>query len=88
MLEGVACTADEDDAAVQVTSLPAEGSADSEVQEPNVPHCCPCTHSYPSAFRVAIVSVPPLVGYLTAFSLDLQAVPDHHPQPLVPPPIA
>ena len=91
MLEGVVCTNDENDPAVQVTSFPAEGSSDgdsSEAPTPNVPHCCPCIHSYPGAIRVAIVPVPPLVGYSTAFPPDLQAGPDHHPQPLVPPPIA
>jgi len=91
MLEGVGCTNDEGDASVQVTSFPAEGSPDggnSEAPGPNAPHCCPCTHSYPGVFRVGIVPVPPLLGYSTTFPLDLQAGPDHHPQPLVPPPIA
>lgn len=84
ILEGVGCTNDENDAALQVTS--ADGDVP-EAPRPNAPHCCPCIHSYPEAFRVAIVPVPPLVGYSSTFALDLQAVSDQHPQPLVRPPI-
>lgn len=90
MLEGMGCTGDQNDV-VQVTSFPADDSADgnnSEAPRPNAPHCCPCIHSYPGAFRVAIVTMPPLVGFPTTFPLASQTGPDHHPQPLVPPPIA
>ena len=90
VLEGVGCTNDENDAGIQMASLPAEGGADrdnSGIPGPNAPHCCPCIHSYPAALKAAIVPVPFLVGYSSTFALDLQAISDQHPQPLVPPPI-
>jgi hypothetical protein len=90
MLESMGCTDDQNDA-VQATSFPADGSAegkDSEAPRPNASHCCACIHNYPGAFKVAIVRMPLLGGFSTAFPLVSQPGPDRHPQPLVPPPIA
>jgi len=89
MLEGIGCTGDQNDV-VQVRSFPTDGSGDGnnpEAPRPNTSHCCPCIHSYPGTFKVAIVLVPPLVDFSTTFALDSRAGPDHRPQPLVRPPI-
>ncbi len=70
---------------VTISEPPSDEQSTSSL--PQDAHCCPCLHTYAGAFARALIVVRPLLGSSTAFTFAVQASPDRHPQPLVPPPI-
>ena len=51
-------------------------------------HCCPCIHSFPTAFRAVVIPAPAITARVLGHTLPPEMHSARQPQPPIPPPIA